>query len=152
MGWKACPVRRGWKHWGLSNLEERRPRCDLIALYNFLRQSGEGGTGFFFLVTNDKIHVYWNGIRLRQERFILDIKKNFCTVRVVKHWMCGDQTLFSKQSQFKCLTKAFLHSEHLQGFQGSSFHCLSGKLIPVFGHPQKHEEKKKKAEKAFKIQ
>ncbi|KAK4827841.1 hypothetical protein QYF61_021978 [Mycteria americana] len=47
---------------GLFSLEKRRLRGDLIALYNYLK----GGC--------------------REERFRLDIRKNFFTERVVKHW------------------------------------------------------------------
>ncbi|KAK4825969.1 hypothetical protein QYF61_003538 [Mycteria americana] len=47
---------------GSFSLEKRRLRGDLIALYNYLK----GGCS--------------------EERFRLDIRKNFFTERVVKHW------------------------------------------------------------------
>ncbi|KAK4824025.1 hypothetical protein QYF61_009616 [Mycteria americana] len=55
---------------GLSILERRRLRVDLIAPYSFLRRgSGEGGADLFSL-----------------RRFRLDIRKHFFTERLVKHW------------------------------------------------------------------
>ena len=70
---------------GLSSLEKRKLRGDLVTLCSFPRRGRrEGGAELFSLGSRDR--TPGNGSNLLQGMLRLDIRKHFFTERVVNHW------------------------------------------------------------------
>jgi len=89
------------REFGLFSPEKGRLWGDLIAAFQYLegafRKHGEG------LTRTCSDRARWNGSKLKEGRFRLDIRKEFFTMRVVKHWTrlpsCGCPLPGSVQGQ-----------------------------------------------------
>lgn len=94
---------------GLSNLEKRRHRGDLTALYNYPK-GGRSEVGISLFCHVSSIRMRQNGPKSYMGRFRLDIRGGKITKRVVRHWSQLPRELMKSPSLevFKrCLSVAF---------------------------------------------
>ena len=85
MGMETKPYEESLKELGMFSLEKRRLRGDMIALFKYLKGCHtEEGQDLFSIIP--ECRTCNNGLKLKEARFQLNIRKQFLTVRAVQQW------------------------------------------------------------------
>ena len=82
---KTKPYEERLKELGMFSLEKRRLRVDLTAHFKYLKGCHTEKGQDLFSITPE-CRTYNNGLKLKEARFQLNIRKNFLTVRAVRQW------------------------------------------------------------------
>ena len=85
MGLEHKSYREQLRKLGLSSLEKKRLRGDLMFLHHSLK-GAYGEVGSQPLLSGNSNEMRESGLKLYQRRFRLDIRKNFFPERAVMHW------------------------------------------------------------------
>lgn len=83
-GLEHLPYEERLRDLGLSSLEKRRLRGDLLSVYKYLRGGGQKDVANLSVVCGDRTRC--NGCKLEPRKFCTNMRKNFFTVRVTEHW------------------------------------------------------------------
>jgi len=84
-GMKHLSCEERLRELGLFSLEKRRIQGNFIAAFQYLNEPyKKDGDRLFYRPCSNRTRGY--GFKIQESRFRLDIRKKFCTMRVVKQW------------------------------------------------------------------